>query len=105
MNESETRIYKMITNARKIIQYHPKSVAENDWNRACISNGEEFTPSVSYEDDTVYLVSGKGSALFIEMKLPHNNPVISLAFDGRFIRNHGEWIMLEDYINKLMDEL
>lgn len=102
---SERRMHQMMINARKVIQYHPKSVTEDHWNSACIGHGDDFIPSVVYEDDVVYLVAGKGSALLIEMKLPHQNPVISMTKQGEFIRRHGEWIMVEDHINKLMEEL
>lgn len=57
---------------------------------------------VVYEDAQIKIMSSFATpALYVEMLLPHTNPVVCVDVKGRLYRVHGERKMLEDHIKKL----
>lgn len=57
---------------------------------------------VVYEDAHLKIIGDfKSLALYVEMLLPHQNPVICIDEDGTIYRLHGERHMIEDRIKKL----
>lgn len=56
-----------------------------------------------YEDDTIEIQSAKGTrAISIELKQPHDNPVIVLNDEGHVIRSHGERHYFLSHAKKLL---
>jgi len=57
---------------------------------------------VVYEDAYLKIIGDfKSPALYVEMLLPHQNPVICIDQEGKLYRTHGERHMIEDRIKQL----